>query len=129
MKAFVYVILAGLAIAAILLWGPDGEGDVQTEDFLATDYAPLSKWFDEEFEVSYKHMTPNLVFDQVPLNDIFYQFEFKQRKWEPFSLMDSDISRRELLRKIAEFYEFDMSVKLSAGGEPEAVIVADCDPK
>ena len=44
-------------------------------------------------------------------------------------MTDSDISRRELLRKIAEFYEFDMSVKLSAGGEPEAVIVADCDPK
>ena len=74
-------------------------------------------------------MPLQLVFDQVPLNDMFYQFEFKQRKWEPFSLADSDISRRELLRKIAEFYEFDMSVKLSAGGEPEAVIVADCDPK
>ena len=63
--------------------GPAGDpsgaavGDAETTNtagFLQTDYKPIMKWLDDErFEVDYKHMTPQLIFDQVPLNDIYYE--------------------------------------------------------
>lgn len=91
--------------------------------FLVTDYAPLSKWLDERFEVDYKHMTPQLIFDQVPLNDIYYETSSLPSNGTPFNFSSKDISRRELLRHIAHHWNLKMSLASDAAGKPSAVKV------
>lgn len=93
------------------------------EEFLATDYEPLDKWLNERFEIDYKQMTPTLIFDQVPLNDIFYETLALPDKPPAFRLQSSDISRRELLKKIADFWQLDMSIITDDSGNPTAVRV------
>ncbi len=96
---------------------------LSTAGFLATDYAPLSKWLDERFEVDYKHMTPQLVFDQVPLNDIYYETTKLPTNAAPFNYASGDISRRELLKRIANHWNLKMSLATDATGNPSAVRV------
>ena len=36
--------------------------------FLKTDYAPLNKWLDESFEVEYRKMTLDILFEQQPIS-------------------------------------------------------------
>jgi hypothetical protein len=91
--------------------------------FLATNYAPLAKWLDERFEVDYKHMTPALIFDQVPLNDIYYQTSNLPANGAPFNFSSKDISRRELLKRIASHWNLKMSLATDASGNPSAVKV------
>lgn len=97
--------------------------DTGAEGFLVTNYASLSKWLDERFEVDYKHMTPQLIFDQVPLNDIFYQTSNLPTSAPPFNYSSKDISRRELLKRIATHWKLDMSFVMDANGNPSAVKV------
>ncbi|MBU6179916.1 MAG: hypothetical protein KGR69_09625 [Verrucomicrobia bacterium] len=94
-----------------------------TTGFLATNYAPLAKWLDERFEVDYKHMTPALIFDQVPLNDIYYQTSNLPANGAPFNFSSKDISRRELLKRIASHWNLRMSLATDASGNPSAVKV------
>jgi hypothetical protein len=99
-------------------------GDAQgLAAFLVTDYAPLSKWLDERFEVDYKHMTPQLIFDQVPLNDIYYETSNLPSNGTPFNFSSKDISRRELLKRIADHWNLKMSLASDASGKPSAVKV------
>lgn len=109
--------------------GADGaavgqSGPVNTAGFLATDYKPLLKWLDDErFEVDYKHMTPQLIFDQVPLNDIFYETSNLPTKAAPFNFTQTSVSRRELLKRIADHWKLKMSFAVDASGKPTAVKV------
>ncbi len=103
---------------------PLGEnGAVNTAGFLQTDYQPLAKWLDERFEVDYKHMTPQLIFDQVPLNDIFYETKNLPTSAPPFNFASKAVSRRELLKRIADHWNLKMSLSADASGTPTAVKV------
>jgi hypothetical protein len=95
-----------------------------TAGFLQTDYKPLVKWLDDErFEVDYKHMTPQLIFDQVPLNDIFYETSNLPTSAPPFNFAQTNLSRRELLKRIASHWKLKMSFATDAAGKPTAVKV------
>lgn len=91
--------------------------------FLATGNAALTKWLDERFEVDYKHMTPQLIFDQVPLNDIYYQSSNLPTNAAPFNFSSKAVSRRELLKRISTHWNLDMSLVTDAAGTPSAVKV------
>ena len=98
-------------------------GSISAAGFLKNDYAPLNAWLDERFEVDYKHMTPALIFDQVPLNDIFYETSNLPENAPPFNFSSSDVSRRELLKKVAQHWKLKMSLVSDAEGQPSAVRV------
>lgn len=91
--------------------------------FLKTDYEPLAKWLDERFEIDYKHMTPALIFDQVPLNDIFYETSNLPTDAAAFNFSSSAISRRDLLKKIAQHWKLKMTFSNDQSGTPTAVKV------
>lgn len=98
-------------------------GPINAAGFLKTDYEPLNKWLDERFEVDYKHMTPTLIFDQVPLNDIFYETSNLPTGAPAFNFSSSDVSRRELLKKISTHWKLKMSFSTDESGTPTAVRV------
>lgn len=100
-----------------------GSGSINAQGFLKTDYEPLKKWLDERFEVDYKHMTPALIFDQVPLNDIYYETVSLPSNAAPFNFSSSDVSRRELLKRVASHWKLKMSLVEDASGNPTAVRV------
>ncbi len=93
-------------------------------EFLGTDFELFDKWLNERFRVDYKHMSPQLIFDQVPLNDIYYETVALPEKPPAFHLKSSDISRRELLQKIAEFWDLEMSIVTDESGQPTAVQIS-----
>ncbi len=135
MKAWLLTSLFALALTGTSCSDPrkpdaaGGAGGATTGDanglagFLVTNYAPLAKWLDERFEVDYKHMTPQLIFDQVPLNDIYYETSNLPVKAAAFNFASKDISRRELLKRIASHWNLSMSFATDAGGKPSAVKV------
>lgn len=92
--------------------------------FLKTDYKPLTKWLDEEtFDIDYKHMTPELIFNQVPLNAIFYEVSNLPTAAPPFNFSGKQLTRREVLKKIASHWKLKMSFVVDASGKPTAVKV------
>lgn len=97
-------------------------GPINATGFLKTDYEPLRKWLDERFEVDYKHMTPQLIFDQLPLNDIFYE-TVNLPSGPPLNFASADVSRRELLKKISQHWNLKMSFVMDESGRPTAVRV------
>ena len=102
----------------------DSGDALSTAGFLQTNYKPIVKWLDDErFEVDYKHMTPQLIFDQVPLNDIFYETSNLPTSAPPFNFAQKNISRRELLKRIASHWKLKMSFAVDASGNPTAVKV------
>ena len=90
--------------------------------FLYTDYEPLRNWMDERFEVEYRNMTPTLIFDQLPINDINYDTVNLPPDSEKFELKSPNISRREILYKASRFWELTMSV-VEQDGIPTSVKV------
>ncbi len=90
--------------------------------FLKSSHGPLNAWLDETFEVEYRKMTLDLVFEQQPISDIRYEFRHIARESPLFSLNSPDISRRDILRKIAVFYHLRMSVA-QINGKPAYVLV------
>ena len=108
--------------------GTSGGSNEQAADmigpgFLKTDYEPLAKWLDERFEIDYKHMTPALIFDQVPLNDIFYETSNLPADAPAFNFSSAAISRRDLLKKIAQHWKLKMTFSNDQSGTPTAVKV------
>jgi len=103
-----------------------GDADAaSTAGFLQTDYKPIMKWLDDErFEVDYKHMTPQLIFDQVPLNEVYYETSNLPTGAPPFTFSsEGDISRRELLQKISEQWGLKMSLGTDMAGTVTAIKV------
>jgi hypothetical protein len=103
-------------------------GDLSTHQridaagFLATGYEPLERWMDERFKVRYENMPLNMVFDQQPIADIRYQLEGLPPSGPAFHLISSSISRREILKEVADFFSLDMAVEMS-NGQPSHVVV------
>ncbi len=91
--------------------------------FLRTDYEPLERWMDERFDVEYRNLTPELVFDQVPIAQIKYDVRGLSADLPLFHLKDSSLSRREILYKIAEFWDLDMRIENGPDGTPSVVVV------
>ena len=92
--------------------------------FLQTDYKMLDDWMNEPFQVTYRAMTPQLIFDQVPLNDIHYQTSNLPENVPPFNFESPRITRRELLKRIADFWNLRMSYINGDDGNPSAVAVS-----
>lgn len=102
-----------------------GESGVpNVSGFLETDYEPLSNWMDERYEVKYRAMTPELIFDQVPLSDIHYQTTNLPQSAPSFNFESPNISRRELLKKIADHWNLKMTYIMGDDGNPSAVAVS-----
>ncbi len=101
-----------------------GQAPPNVAGFLVTSYEPLSNWMDERFEVKYRAMTPELIFDQVPLNDIHYQTSNLPSAAPPFNYDSPNISRRELLKRIADHWGLRMSYVVGEDGTPTAVAVS-----
>jgi len=91
--------------------------------FLRTNYEPLEQWMDERFRVRYENMPLEMVFEQKPIADIRYQLRNVPSDAPLFYLVSSSISRRELLKEIAQFYNLNMRVEM-VNGEPGYVVVS-----
>jgi len=99
-------------------------GGNSSSSFLKTKDAKLSAWLDERFKVDYKYMTPQLIFDQVPLNEVYYETSNLPTGAPPFTFSsEGDISRRELLQKISEQWGLKMSLGTDMAGTVTAIKV------
>jgi hypothetical protein len=101
--------------------GKKGQGKADAS-FLITESATLNAWLDEKFEVEYRELTLDSIFEQPPIADIHYEFRHVAKQSPLFSLAPSNISRREILRRIAAFYHLKMSVA-EINGKPAYVLV------
>ena len=135
------MIIGILSLVAVLVMGtscnstnqagnamvdPYASGDTphNVTGFLVTSYEPLSNWMSERFEVKYRAMTPELILDQVPLNDIHYQTTNMPASAASFNYESANISRRELLKRIADHWNLKMSYINGDDGNPSAVAVS-----
>lgn len=92
--------------------------------FLYTDFPALNNWLDDErFRVEYRNLTPSLVFEQKPINQINYEMENMPPDTVLFDLKSPNMSRREILYRIAEKWGLEMSIALDSEGRPEIVRV------
>ncbi len=99
-------------------------GTLILKGFLETSYEPLANWMDERFEVKYRAMTPEMIFDQVPLNDIHYQTSNLPTGAKTFDFESANISRKELLKRIADHWGLKMKFIVGDDGNPSAVAVS-----
>lgn len=90
--------------------------------FLRNRDGDFNRWLDEAFEVDYRHMTPQLIFDQVPLNQIRYEIVSLPAGAPAFNFSNPNITRRELLRTISQHWNLEMSL-VTQRGKPVAVRV------
>ncbi len=91
-------------------------------NFLYTGYEPLEKWMDERFKVRYENMPLKMVFDQQPISDIRYKYVSLPENTPVFQLISPSISRREILREIANYFNLEMQVDM-VDGKPSTVVV------
>ena len=91
--------------------------------FLVSNYEPLDEWLDERFEAKYRNMTPSMIFDQVPIDQIYYDLEGLPKDGPKFDLESNNISRREILKEIADFWDLEMTIQNGADGNPSVVKV------
>ncbi len=96
------------------------------KQFLATDYNPLNEWLDQRFEVKYLNLTPEIIFDQAPLNDVHYETTSLPElvSVSSFSMNSANISRRELLEEISKHWNLQMSFSYDGtSSAPNAIAV------
>ena len=98
-------------------------GPIVTHGFLDTEDARLKDWLSKEFDVKYVSMTPQLIFEQVPLSEIKYKTNNLPIDALPLNFQSKNISRRGILKKIANFWNLDMTFVTSAEGKPVAIKV------
>lgn len=99
------------------------KGNINTQGFLVTQHADLKIWLDKPYEVKYISMTPQLIFAQEPLREVRFQTSNLPVEALPFNFQSKDITRRELLKKISNFWNLKMSIVTGADGEPSAINV------
>ncbi|NNE92624.1 MAG: hypothetical protein HKN23_13335 [Verrucomicrobiales bacterium] len=125
----VFTIFFGMLTAGLVLSSCDSNSSSENSGsktggtFLATDYEPLDNWLEERFEVKYKNMTPQLIFNQVPINDIHYDTSDLPEGAPTFNFESDNISRREVLQKISDFWGLRMSIQNGPDGNPSSVVV------
>lgn len=93
-------------------------------DFLQTEDEALRRWLDERFDVEYRNMTPDLIFDQPPINQIKFEQGRMPEAPRLFHLKDPSLSRRQILHHIAEYWDLDMRIVSDATGRPSHVAVS-----
>jgi len=128
-RKIISLSLWGAVMGVLLMTGCQGwksgqgaGGKKGSSAFLNTNHVPLKAWLDESFEVEYRKMTLDILFEQQPISGIRYEFRHIPRESALFSLKSSDISRREILKKVAGFYQLKMSVA-EINGKPAHVMV------
>jgi len=121
--------LWSVLIGVLMMTGCENRGAISatgkkgvSASFLKSNHGPLNAWLDESFEVEYRKMTLDIVFEQQPIVGVRYEFRHIVRESPLFSLELATISRREILRKIALFYHLRMSVA-EVDGKPAYVLV------
>jgi len=96
-------------------------------DFLRSGFGPLEQWLNARYDITYRNMklggtARENIFSQEPIADIHYQFEDVGRSGSLFHLKENNISRREVLYKIARHYNLRMTVE-DVNGKPAFVRV------
>ena len=122
--------LCGALIGLVLITGCQGlkskrggkGGASGNSAFLNSNHSPLNAWLDESFEVEYRKMTLDILFEQQPITGIRYEFRHIPKESALFSLKSEDISRRDILKRIAKFYHLKMNVA-EINGKPAYVLV------
>ncbi|NOX99247.1 MAG: hypothetical protein GXP30_05900 [Verrucomicrobia bacterium] len=122
--------LCGALVGVMLLAGCQGMksgrggkgGSSGGSVFLKSSHVPLNAWLDEAFEVEYRKMTLDILFEQQPIVGIRYEFRHIPKESALFSLKSDDISRRDILKRIAKFYHLKMTVA-EINGKPAYVLV------
>ncbi len=93
--------------------------------FLQSGFGPLEQWLSERYDVTYRNMklggtARENIFSQEPITEIHYQFEDIGRSGLLFHLKENNISRREILYKVARHYGLQMTVE-NVNGKPAYV--------
>lgn len=89
----------------------DNPADGSSAGFLKNNQARLNEFLDSPKSVEWRYMRLPGLFDYSPVNKLNYEFESLPQTDEMFELQDENITPRELLRKVAEFYDLEMSVE------------------
>ena len=92
--------------------------------FLATNFEPLDSWMSERYKIEYRAQTPDRIFNEVPLDEIHYNTSNLPTNAPKFSFESESVSRRELLKAIADHWNLKMSYEVGEDGNPSAVNVS-----
>lgn len=98
-------------------------GKVETKGFLATTDLALRSWLKKRFSINYVEMTPQQAFGNPPLNGIAFQTSNLPTDAPPLSLQSPGLSRRELLKKIANFWKLEIAIVTDSEGSPISITV------
>ena len=93
-------------------------------EFLATDFAALDEWMNTRFIIEYRRQTPDRIFNEVPLDDIKYNTSNLPVNAPKFDFDSESVSRRELLKAIADHWDLSMEYEIGEDGTPSAVNVS-----
>lgn len=93
-------------------------GATETKDFLATKDLALKSWLSKRIAVKYQAMTPQNIFEQEPLKEIKIRASNLPVDAPPFNFTSPGLSRRELLKKIANYWDLEMIIHKNAEGNP-----------
>ena len=66
-------------------------------------------------------MTPQLIFEQEPLKEIQVQTSNLPVDAPPFSFSSPGLSRRELLKEIANFWNLEITIHTDSEGNPSFI--------
>jgi hypothetical protein len=99
--------------------------------FLRSGFGPLSEWLDGRYDVTYRNMRlggseRENIFSQQPIEEVHYRFEDVGRSGTLFQLKANNISRREILYRIAQTYGLQMTIE-DVNGKPAFIQVKGND--
>ena len=107
----------------------DGEESAYAapSSFLKSGFGPLSEWLDGRYDVTYRNMKlggmeRGNIFAQQPIEEVHYRFEDVGRSGTLFQLKANNISRREILFRVAKTYDLRMTVE-DVNGKPAYIRV------
>ena len=89
-----------------------------TKEFLVTDNLALKSWLNKRFSIAYESATPQLIFEQEPFKEVKIRYSNLPADAPPFSFTSGGLSRRELLKEIANFWNLEMTIHTNSEGQP-----------
>ncbi len=93
-------------------------GPTESKDFLETKDLALKSWLNKRIAVEYQGMTLQNVFKQEPLKEIKVRASNLAVDAPPFNFTSTGLSRRDLLKKIASYWDLEMIIHKNAVGNP-----------
>ncbi len=93
-------------------------GTTETKNFLATKDLALKSWLNKRIAVDYHATTPKRIFELEPLKEIKVRASNLPVDAPPFTFTSTGLSRRELLKEIANFWDLEMIIHKNAEGNP-----------